>query len=965
MKIKTVWRLALVASALAWGGSPALALSLEERVACQRAVDAVHWRHRHAPGATPALPFEQAVPLAHSRRQAEDTMRKSVALDRRWGRPITAAQLQAELDRMARDSRAPEVLAELWAALGNEPEQAAECLARPALADRLIQAAFAGDDELQGNRRQRAEAEYRSARAGAAVAAREQAHRWVQDRSLALADPQGSTLLTPQAYSQMQAVLKRQMQGAQGPLPWGELGPLKEDTRRWQALAVDALDDREIRVRQRIWPKRDFDSWWQSEREVLAGAELAPLGPFRRPSAVAAATCSNDQWTPTLSGLDGRYQHGAVWTGSEMLVWGGAEATGVWFADGARYNPATDTWAPMSNLGAPSARYAFSTAWTGREMLVFGGVQDRSGGRYDPVTDTWRGMSQVGAPLGQQYSASVWTGKELIVWGGIQGVPVNTGARYNPRTNTWRTLPPSGLAPRAYMPAVWTGTEMLIWSGYDVTQGRLYRDGARFNPTTGVWTPLPVTDAPEANFYHSAVWTGQEMIVWGGSTGIPGYGRYQPAGDRWVPMSTAGAPANRYAHNAVWTGTEMLVQGGWPSRQPGGRYNPVTDSWTLMSTRHAPVTGHYSSMVWTGKEAILWGGLDENFGYHNDGGRYRPALDRWLPMTTMNVPTARAYHVAEWTGAEMLIWGGWGTLPTDRGARYTPATDSWLPMATTGQPVPRQNATSVWTGTDMIVWGGGTTNPFTPDTGGRYDPATNRWGPVSSRNAPFSTYGHSAVWTGSEMIVFGGISSSQAAKRYRPDTDTWTNATLSNEPGHRDHHAAVWTGSEMIVWGGSIDRGELGPRGGRYNPATNSWTRILRSPGQPAARAWPVGVWTGSEALFWGGYDYLYTVEFGDGGRYDPLSGQWRPISLDGAPTPRVAQGVWTGQELLLWGGEDDQSGGRYRPSTDSWTATNRQGAPGPLWGGRWSTIWTGQQMIVWGGLGPTQKGAAYCARLD
>jgi hypothetical protein len=124
---------------------------------------------------------------------------------------------------------------------------------------------------------------------------------------------------------------------------------------------------------------------------------------------------------------------------------------------------------------------------------------------------------------------------------------------------------------------------------------------------------------------------------------------------------------------------------------------------------------------------------------------------------------------------------------------------------------------------------------------------------------------------------------------------------------------------------------------------------------------WPIGVWTGTEMIVWGGYEWLFLGDLGDGARYDPATDSWTPTSLIGAPTPRVAQGVWTGSELLLWGGANDSSGGRYDPVTDSWRPTTLAGAPQALWGGRWSRVWTGDQMIVWGGMGPTQKGGLYC----
>ena len=71
-------------------------------------------------------------------RKVADYLRKSQALEDYWQRPLTAEQLQAEMDRMAQHTKQREVLPEVFAALGNDPFIVAECLARPALAGRLL-----------------------------------------------------------------------------------------------------------------------------------------------------------------------------------------------------------------------------------------------------------------------------------------------------------------------------------------------------------------------------------------------------------------------------------------------------------------------------------------------------------------------------------------------------------------------------------------------------------------------------------------------------------------------------------------------------------------------------------------------------------------------------------------------------------------------------------------------------------
>ena len=75
---------------------------------------------------------------AQIEKKVEEYLRNSQALEDYWQRPITADQLQAEMERMASHTKQPEVLRELFEALGNDPFVIAECLARPVLTERLI-----------------------------------------------------------------------------------------------------------------------------------------------------------------------------------------------------------------------------------------------------------------------------------------------------------------------------------------------------------------------------------------------------------------------------------------------------------------------------------------------------------------------------------------------------------------------------------------------------------------------------------------------------------------------------------------------------------------------------------------------------------------------------------------------------------------------------------------------------------
>jgi outer membrane protein assembly factor BamB/N-acetylneuraminic acid mutarotase len=277
-------------------------------------------------------------------------------------------------------------------------------------------------------------------------------------------------------------------------------------------------------------------------------------------------------------------------------------------------------------------------------MIIWGGAFTfpplNTGGRYNPSTDTWMATNTINAPDGRYWHTAVWTGSQMIIWGGNNGAFLNTGGRYNPVTNSWTAINTSNApAPRGYHTAVWTGSQMIVWGGTD--NNNSWNIGARYNPGTNSWTPISTTNAPEGRYWHTAVWTGSQMIVWGGRDDSVGSdlnsgGRYNPSVDSWTATSTTGAPARRHYHTTVWTGTEMIIWGGENNNgsnlNSGGRYNPGPDSWAATSTTFAPPPRVGHTAVWTGSEMIVWGGFSGS--YFNTGGRYCAAATTPTPTPT-------------------------------------------------------------------------------------------------------------------------------------------------------------------------------------------------------------------------------------------------------------------------------------------------------------------------------------------
>jgi Kelch motif len=199
----------------------------------------------------------------------------------------------------------------------------------------------------------------------------------------------------------------------------------------------------------------------------------------------------------------------------------------------------------------------------------------------------------------------------------------------------------------------------------------------------------------------------------------------------------------------------------------------------------------------------------------------------------------------------------------------------------------------------------------------------------------------------------------------------------SNEPSDcrdgsgefaRRNAALVWTGDQALIWGGSrggkSTYGAFRADGLAFDPTSQKWSEI--PPLETSAFVPEVSTWTGSELLVMGG---KVRGTNSIAAAYEPVARRWRAIDF---PYPEWSgfTGVWSGRELILWGGPIRSSDPRRRgaifdPAKDSWRTTS----PAPI-SGRWShsAIWTGSEMIVWGGSNARTDqvdGAAYNPATD
>ena len=786
---------------------------------------------------------------------------------------------------MARATRRPDMLRELFAALGNDPRAVAETLARPILVDRLIRSRYAAD-----------------ARMHAAV------------------------------------------------------------------------------------PDPSFDAWWASASTSFVPSDSRAEFDFVLPPVPdAAETCTPDTWTPGPGSAapDPRTDFTAVWTGTEMIVWGGSIFSAPDTPTGGIYDPVTETWRPVQLAGAPSARHGHTAVWTGTRMIVWGGIDLATsaalgtGGIYDPAgPGSWTATPATNAPAARYAHTAVWSGSRMIVWGGTNGTTaLGTGALLDPAAG-WTPTPP-GPPARQRHTAVWTGTRMIVWGGF--FNGAVINNGASFDPSgAGSWAPVQTSGSPAARADHVAVWTGSKMIVWGGNdaktSGTVNFntgGVLDPAGTgSWTPTSMTNAPSARSLMTAVWTGTRMIVWGGNTGDSSGGVYDPTGSGvWSATQPVGAPTPRSRHASVWTGSRMLVWGGSTGAF--DDSGGSYDPSgFGTWTPTgQSPGGPYVKRYdHTAVWTGAELILWGGHALDGISSGGRFDPATDSWSATSPAFAPLPRAKHSAVWTGTHMIIWGGEHSqfNAMLYDSGGMFDPTgAGSWSatPLSGVQARRD---HSAVWTGSRMIVWGGSGLTELGGTVYlnsggvldPAAGNWTPTQEVGAPSARAFHTAVWTGDVMIVWGGWSPVTGQAIDGGRYTPAgAGAWSPTSAS-GAPEPRRWHSALWTGSAMIVWGGNDNT-------GGIYDPVGDVWSATSTTDAPPGRANHAAaWTGSKMIVWGGSVPEghidTGGLYDPSTGIWTPTPALDAPQSR--DKPGVGWTGNAMWIAGGYHPTNSYGAYCA---
>ncbi len=357
----------------------------------------------------------------------------------------------------------------------------------------------------------------------------------------------------------------------------------------------------------------------------------------------------------STTGDDPPVSHATVWTGTQMLIWGGVVwdqrhwtqdgPVGVFQSNrGYAYDVLTDSWsklppAPLSAHQPPLA------VWTGKRMYIWGpysSTDPAEAASYTPATHSWYKLppppSRMAAGAEMVWSSPPGQPGRLLIWGASTCSTVNgTGLRYRPSTHTWSWMRKSPLQTRQGHRMLWTGNRMLVWGGYPCGRPDLQlKDGASYDPVTNTWELLP---APPATLHERK----EHLLAWG----APSY-------------------AKAFVFGGVYDEsiyTRVL--------RDGGAYDPETRRWSLIAPPPDSIVyppRRSATMFWAGDRIWIWGGWRWEYQLEQDldsGATYSPEAG-WAQIPSGG-PSARQAAIGVWTGSEAILWGG--EMDTPKGLR--------------------------------------------------------------------------------------------------------------------------------------------------------------------------------------------------------------------------------------------------------------------------------------------------------
>jgi N-acetylneuraminic acid mutarotase len=340
-----------------------------------------------------------------------------------------------------------------------------------------------------------------------------------------------------------------------------------------------------------------------------------------------------------------------------------------------------------------------------------------------------------------------------------------------------------------------------------------------------------------------------------------------------------------------------------------------TSSWSALA--QAPIAGRSAhAAVWTGASMVVAFGVGDE-GALADGARFDPETSSWSKLATPPIGARFMPLSTAVPGGAFVGFGASreGARPADA-AVWMESTRSWTKLPAS-QLAGRTSAAIVANDRAIVIWGGETDSGFVAD-GARFDLKTNTWSKLAA--SPLSARAfHRGELSGNKMIVYGGIDSAGKiladSASYDLDTDTWTALDVPMSIGGRADAVAV---GNFFYGGRELPDGDDGCPHARVDGLSFSAGAFEAIPASPLTPRADSAAWAANGSLFvFGGFacDRIS----GDGAVYDGKSKSWSMLPKGGPSARRGATAVWTGEEAIVWGGTDETlaslaDGARFRP---------------------------------------------------
>lgn len=338
---------------------------------------------------------------------------------------------------------------------------------------------------------------------------------------------------------------------------------------------------------------------------------------------------ADDKWTQQVIGLPNvnsllTYISDVFYINStKIFLWSGSERKGF------IYNYSDNTWDSISTAQSPSVRYNHKAVWTGSEIVIFGGSSVASpvsgteylntGARYSPSVNQWTPLPAILTSFpGRKKFAMVATTNGILIWGGCQGF-FRSGSIccVNDPAPPYTCI--SGLS-------------------YSYDSSIALNDGVFYNTASNNWTLVSQTNAPSARYHPAAIFDGTNVVIAGGAYyrqpligcvscitspfGCPKFinndtvynngAKYDPVLNSWTPINNA--PRHFSGVDAVWD-NEQFMTISLGDKPPGAfgiifhedsllSYEPSANDWFL--TAYPPVTINNGKFCFAGKKNNYW-----------------------------------------------------------------------------------------------------------------------------------------------------------------------------------------------------------------------------------------------------------------------------------------------------------------------------------------------------------------------